>query len=242
MTAHRFTVAGYRALIHAFLERGYAAVGYRGFAGTERRLLLRHDVDLSPGHAVRQAEVNRELGVAATFFFLVSSEQYNLCSAAGRAALAAVAANGQRIGLHFDAASCPPDALEAHAARECAILESLCGCPLEAVSFHRPVQALQGLEGSFAGLPHAYEPRFFRAIEYCSDSRGGFHHGSPLDRPAFAAGAPFQLLTHPIWWMREAELAPAEALLDLLRAREPALRRDLAEHCEPFAAYLAAQG
>lgn len=241
MTGHGFTVAGYRALVGAFLERGYAAVGYRSFTAETGKLLLRHDVDLSLAHAVRQAETNGALGVAATFFFLVSSEQYNLCSAAGRAALAEVVANGQRIGLHFDAAAHPAEAIEARARAECAILESLAGCPLEAVSFHRPVKALQGREGDFAGLPHAYEPRFFSAIEYCSDSRGAFHHGSPLDREAFRRGAPFQLLTHPIWWMRDAEATPVEALLALVGEREPALRRDLAANCEPYAAWLKEQ-
>ncbi|MES2441445.1 MAG: hypothetical protein V4574_01330 [Pseudomonadota bacterium] len=237
--SYAFNIAGYSAIIEAFLERGYTPIGYRdAIAG--KALLLRHDIDISLDHAVRQAEINAGLGVFATFFFLISAEQYNLVSAPGRDALAAVRANGQRIGLHFDAALYPDDAdLQARAAEECDILATLAGTALEAVSFHRPVKALQGLEGSFAGYPHAYEPRFFSGMEYCSDSRGRFHHGGPFERAAFQNGAPFHLLTHPIWWMREPELSPIDALLDFVAAREPHLRRNLADNCSPFADYLA---
>lgn len=240
MSGYRFDIPGYSAIIRAFLDRGYSSVGYPGFVPEPGQLLLRHDIDISLDHAVRQAEVDAELGVSATYFFLTSAEQYNLCSAAGREALGKVAAHGQRIGLHFDAALYAPDAdLHAAAREECRILAALSGAPVDSISFHRPVKALQGLAGSFAGLPHAYEPRFFDAIEYCSDSRGGFHHGGPLEREAFQAGAPFQLLTHPIWWMRDAQLPPIDALLDFVAGREPHLRRNLADNCAPFADYLA---
>lgn len=242
MSGYAFTIAGYQAIVRAFLDRGYQPVGFRDFTPGEGRLILRHDIDISLDHAVRQAEVNAGLGVSATFFFLTSAEQYNLSSAPGRRALAAIAANGQRIGLHFDAALYEPgDDLQARAREECDLLATLAGTDLEAVSFHRPVKALQGLAGSFAGFPHAYEPRFFDAIEYCSDSRGRFHHGGPFERDAFASAAPFQFLTHPIWWMRDTELTPIAALLDFVAAREPHLQRNLADNCAPFADHLAAK-
>jgi hypothetical protein len=237
--SYAFNIAGYSAIIGAFLERGYTPIGYRDDAPEGKPLLLRHDIDISLDHAVRQAEVNASLGVFATFFFLISAEQYNLVSAPGRAALAAVRSHGQRIGLHFDAALYPEgDDLQARAKEECEILATLAGADLEAVSFHRPVKALQGLEGSFAGYPHAYEPRFFSGMEYCSDSRGRFHHGGPFEREAFRNGAPFHLLTHPIWWMRDAELSPIDALLNFVAGREPHLRQNLSDNCSPFADYL----
>jgi hypothetical protein len=239
MSGYTFNVEGYSTLVRAFIEAGYQPVGYRDFTPGPKRLVLRHDIDISIEHAVRQATVNASLGVSATFFFLITAEQYNLFSALGRSALKAILGDGQRIGLHFDASAYPADAdIQACAGAECVALASLCETQLEAVSFHRPVKALQGLTGDFAGYPHAYEPRFFEAIEYCSDSRGRFHHGGPLERESFAAGASFQLLTHPIWWMRDEELSPIDALLNFLARREPQLRQNLADNCSPFADYL----
>ncbi|MBT3172708.1 MAG: hypothetical protein HN333_14900, partial [Rhodospirillaceae bacterium] len=69
------------------------------------------------------------------------------------------------------------------------------------ISFHRPAPALQGREGRIAGRMHAYEPRFFREIGYCSDSRGAWRHGHPLDHAAVVKGKALQLLIHPLWWI-----------------------------------------
>jgi hypothetical protein len=180
-------------------------------------LILRHDVDFSLDHAAQQASVNRELGVSATFFVLLSADFYNLASAEGRAALKHLRANGQNVGLHFDASAYgSEDDLDRAVDREAAILASLLESPPAAVSFHRPAPALLGRTGDIAGLPSAYDPKYFREMEYCSDSRGAFHHGEPFDREAFQRRKPFQLLLHPIWWMRHEDTPPAAALEEFL--------------------------
>ncbi|MEE9433199.1 MAG: hypothetical protein V3V15_03055 [Sphingorhabdus sp.] len=150
-----------------------------------------------------------------------------------------MASQNQRIGLHLDVSLYPKTFSLDHAARsECGILKELSGCQVDAVSFHRPVPELQGVEGELAGLPHAYEPRFFNNIEYCSDSQGRFYHGSPFDRDAFRKKRPMQLLTHPIWWMREDEFEPLDALFEVEQERRDAIRNNLGANCKPFAAYL----
>jgi hypothetical protein len=243
MTAALFTIEGYRSLITAFLAKGYRTVGYSDFQPKRGALLLRHDVDYSLEHAVRMAEVNADLGVSATFFVLVTGEQYNLASAQGRKALAKIVDAGQWIGLHFDATAYDAGGdIDEPARRECVMLASFSGRPVEAISFHRPVKSLHGLKGPIASRPHAYEPRFFSDIEYCSDSRGAFHYGSPLEREAFRETAPFQLVLHPIWWMRDEALSPVETLLDLRARRESELTADLGMNCEPFAKYLEQRG
>ena len=237
-----FNISGYRSVISTFLDRGYKDVGFRDFTPAPHRFILRHDIDFSLACAVKQADVNADLGVSATFFFLISSEHYNLASREGRATLKHVSGRGQKIGLHLDVALYGPDPdLAAIARDECAILTALAETELEGVSFHRPVKALQGVRGLLANLPHAYEPRFFNEIEYCSDSQGRFYHGSPFDRDAFQAGLPMQLLLHPIWWMRDAEVEPLEAIGEVERERRDALRASFAANCRPFAKYLEAQ-
>lgn len=229
---HAFTVAGYRALLEALLARGYTV---RAFADAEpgaAHLILRHDLDMSLEAALPIAEIEYRLGVAAGYFVLLRSEMYNPFSAAARVVLERLLDLGHEVGLHFDAAlyGDDPAALERAGAWECAVLEALLGREVRTVSFHRPAEALQGRAGAFSGRRHAYEPRFFKEMGYCSDSRGAWHHGHPLDHPAVRETRGLQLLTHPIWWIGEG--SPEARLGAFLRARTARLDQELAAHCD----------
>lgn len=94
------------------------------------------------------------------------------------------------------------------------------------LSFHRPARAWIDNPAELAGMAHTYQPRFFSDIGYCSDSRGGWHHGPPLDHDAVKAGRALQLLTHPIWWVAEGR-SPRERLSDFLARRHADMTRDL---------------
>ena len=83
------------------------------------------------------------------------------------------------------------------------MLEGLLGRSVTVISFHRPASALLGYSHQLAGRRHAYEPRFFNEMGYCSDSRGEWGHGHPLENSAVSAGRALQLLTHPDWWTSE---------------------------------------
>lgn len=226
-----FSIAGYTALVRALLSHGYAV---RGFADAEpeaRHLILRHDIDMSLEAAVPVAEAEAALGTKAIYFVLLRSEFYNPFAPDGAAALARIASLGHEIGLHFDAALYAEMALEAAAARECTMLETFLERSVRTISFHRPHPSLLGRAGTLAGRRHAYEPRFFRDMGYCSDSRGGWHRGHPLAHEAVAAGRALQLLTHPIWW-QDPPAPPAARLDALLDTRVDALDRALATHCD----------
>jgi hypothetical protein len=224
-----FSRSGYADLLTEFSARGYDVVGYDTVAASEPHLVLRHDIDVSPALALPMAEVEAELGLAAHYFFLTTSEMYNSASASARQVLAALLALGHRIGLHFDTAAYPADAdLDAAAAKECRALEDITGCAVTMVSFHRPAAALLNNAKDIAGRQHTYQPRYFRDIGYCSDSRGGWHNGVPLEHPAVREKRALQLLTHPVWWGGEGE---AQARLDqVLVERCHALDSHLAEN------------
>lgn len=227
-----FSLDSYTVLVGNLLDRGYAAVSFQEADPAVQHLILRHDIDMSVAAALSMAAREAEMGVASTYFVLLRTELYNPWSADARTDLRAIAGLGHEIGLHFDASLYADDAasLEAAAAEECVVLESLTGSPVKTISFHRPAKSLQGLAGALAGRRHAYEPRFFTEMGYCSDSRGAWHHGAPLDHPAVAAGTALQLLTHPIWWVGDAA-EPEDRLRRLLAAREAALDEALAENC-----------
>lgn len=232
-----FTPAGYSALIESLRTRGYEERDFFSVRADARHLILRHDIDVSLEAAVALAELEAGFGARATYFVLLRCELYNPFAAAGRAALRRLATLGHEVGLHFDAALVDGgfDALDKAAAEECTMLEGLIGSPVRIISFHRPVPVLLGLARSLAGRAHAYEPRFFKAIGYCSDSRGAFHHGDPLAHEAVAAGRALQLLTHPIWWMAEGGIDATDRLERFVAGRAAAMRCALAEMIGSYA-------
>lgn len=238
MTHTDFTLNGYRGLIEALYARGYAAVGYGAADPAARHLLLRHDLDMSIDAALPVAEVEAAQGAKGHYFVLLRTEMYNPWSAAARNSLNRIAALGHEVGLHFDASLYPDDtaALDTAAAIECASLEAIVGRPVETISFHRPASRLLDRAEPVAGRRHAYQPRFFREMGYCSDSRGAWHYGHPLDHPAVAQGHALQLLTHPIWWRRSMPLDPVSVLDEFRLARDGVLGAALSANCEPYRA------
>lgn len=238
-----FCFAGYRRLIEEILDRGYAFRDFHRIEPGARHVVSRHDVDFSTDCARRIAELEAELGVSAVQFFLVHTEMYNVRSRAAAADIRRIAELGHEIGLHFDATSCADEeeAMDAGVRRECAILEDVAGQEIRMVSFHRPARRLLGRADPIGGRRHAYEPCFFSEMGYCSDSRGAWGHGHPLDHPALAEGRALQLLTHPIWWARETELDPVAALDAFRRARDEALGQAIADNCDPYREALAAR-
>ena len=228
-----FTMAGYCALLATLRDRGHA---FRGFDDAEpgsAHVVLRHDVDMALGPAVEMAAAEQGMGASATYFVLLRSELYNPFAPESVQAMTAIRALGHEIGLHLDASLCgeEPEALDRAAGRECAMLEQMAGHPVRMISFHRPAKSLLGHAADLAGRRHAYQPRFFSAMGYCSDSRGAWHHGAPLDHPAIAAGTALQLLTHPIWWARP-DVEPQARLHAFLERRHARLDRALAENCD----------
>jgi len=238
-----FTYDGYRALLQSFLARGYRACDFEAADPAERHLIVRHDIDMSLDLAEPIAAIEADLGISAIYFVLVGSELYNPATQDARRSLEKVQSCGHEIGLHFDASGYAQslDSLDAAAESECRILESITGAPVRWISFHRPVAELQGLDRRLAGRRHAYEPRFFKEMGYCSDSRGAWHYGHPLEQDAVQEGRALQLLTHPIWWTQDLMGEPLVKLERFLDERKGRLEVELAENCEPYKAAIEAR-
>src|SRR5437016_143830 len=97
-----------------------------GTASTKPHVLWRHDIDVSPNRALRLAEIERERGLRATYFFLLHSNFYNCLESATRDIMRGIAGRSHDIGLHFEAAFYPEidglEALERRIAHEAAII------------------------------------------------------------------------------------------------------------------------
>lgn len=233
-----FSLEAYAGLLSALRELGYRDVEFPEANPETAHVIVRHDVDMTLDSAVRVAKIEAELGVRADYFVLLRSELYNPFSAQGERDLRRIVELGHRIGLHFDASLYPeadPDGLDRHCAAECTLLESWLGIPVRMVSFHRPAPVFLGMERDIGGRGHTYQPRYFKQIAYCSDSRGGWHHGHPLDLVGAIGGRALQLLTHPVWWDSEGRETPVQRLNRLAAERHDRYRSELARNCQPYA-------
>jgi hypothetical protein len=230
-----FSLAGYRALLESFRERGYGVRSYAEADRASRHLVLRHDIDMSLQAAEPIAEIEAELGVAACYFVLLRSAMYNPFAPEARSTIEKLCRLGHTIGLHLDASVYPDNAaaLDAAASEECTMLEAITGSTVEVISFHRPAPALIGYNKPLAGRRHAYEICFVEDMGYVSDSRGGWHHGHPTEHPAVAAGHALQLLTHPIWWSG-SKTGPQEILASFYQKRCYFLDQELARNCSIY--------
>ena len=93
-----FTLRAYAAVVRALQEAQYH-IQPMADAAAEGRLrhgVLRHDVDRRPGRAVAMAELERDLGARATYYFRAVPESWDV------AAVERIASLGHEVGYHYE--------------------------------------------------------------------------------------------------------------------------------------------
>jgi hypothetical protein len=233
---HVFSLAAYDALLTALLERGYTVVPYLEASPDAQHLILRHDIDFDLDAALEMAKLEAKRGLAASYFVLLRTEFYNVFSRHGTDVLRELAALGHDVGLHFDPAFHEDDGadLQMEAARECDLLAEIIGQPVTTFSLHRPPRHLLAESLKIPGRINAYSPRYFKDMAYCSDSRGTWHYGHPLEQDAVAKGGALQLLTHPMWWTPTDSATPQNRIEHFLARRHEFLDGEAAANCEIY--------
>ena len=144
-----FTYDEYRALLDR-VRRGRANLCFADFRKpiTEPRFfILRHDVDFTPAGALEMAEIEAEMGIRATYYFLLTSDFYNLLSERFASVPRRIADLGHEIGLHYDLQiletvgdQSPRESL----LHQADILARLSGQPIRSIAMHNP--SLSGLD------------------------------------------------------------------------------------------------
>ena len=105
------------------------------------------------------------------------------------------------------------DSLDRYCEDECKAIEKWFGIDIKVISFHKPSKYLLSLnKKNIAGRINTYHSTYFKKIIYCSDSRGDWHYGSPLNNLNGKNNKALQLLTHPIWWDIQSEMSPEKNL------------------------------
>ncbi len=216
-------------MLLAFNNSGFQAVKFQEIdeEDLDRKVIYRHDVDVSVEGAAAMARVEQQCGVVSTYFFLLTSPLYNMLSREIGDQIHEIHELGHDIALHFNPYYYGSGALDKIEAELNIFGRFYPYANLDWISFHRP--------GAFAGrlsqiqLPngirHTYEPLFFETLGYYSDSRGSWSYGHPTQSPKFAAKHGMQVLTHPIWWYEASATADQTLAAHADRAREELLRQ-----------------
>jgi hypothetical protein len=163
--------------------------------------LLRHDVDFSPEAALAMAQLERRLGVRATYFLLVSSAVYNIHAAEHCDVPARLVELGHEVGLHYDVEVYERgrDFRSAYEG-ERAALAALSGQPINAIAPHNPsVRGSDPLVGA-RDVTHSYAIVEKLDMAYVSDSCGAWRDDTiaVLTQPELPLR--LQMLIHPIFW------------------------------------------
>jgi hypothetical protein len=237
-----FTYGEYRNLVRNYRAAGYCFSSFpqslENNGCSKLTVLMRHDVDFDLAAARRMAELEREEGVQSTYFFLLTTEHYNVLSRRGTADVQAILALGHHLGLHFDcaaySANSSEQSLRAACLKEALLLGEWFGREVEIISYHRPSPlVLTGNPALSAPLPHTYTARFMKDFRYCSDSRGEWRFGDPRSTAEFSSRSPMHILIHPIWWNSNRK-QPRQSLTDWLSRRTELLEQSTADNCAVY--------
>lgn len=200
---NNFSPCGYLSLIETIKNHGYECISMAdAFKGKERAIILRHDVDLSVEYALQMARIENEACVSATYFFMVTSEFYNLFNPLNRKMLLEISNLGHEIGLHWDS-NFLPSGVEDYAdffRAQILMLSTITGKAVRSASQHIPSDTPSFNIDPFIEI-NAYSRRVNDIFEYISDSSMVWRQNTPLD--LIKRGGCIQFLSHPIWWMSE---------------------------------------
>ena len=198
----QFNIDGYKYLLKKAKEKQYIFSAYQ--EKKEQMIFLRHDVDVSPHLALKMAQIEYELGIKSTYFFMLRSPFYNLFSRANDSIVREIINMGHHIGLHFDEGYYSKNLdLQVLIDEEIDILEKNFNIKIDTVSFHQPSQKIINNEVSIRQI-NTYDTQFFKEIKYLSDSNMHFKE-DPFEIIQNSCYNKLQLLIHPIWWMVDGE-------------------------------------
>lgn len=238
-TASRMTYEEYRSIVTRLKDAEYEFIRFDEAAHileqSRQFVLMRHDIDIDLDATLRMAEVEAELGIAATYFFMVRTDHYSMFSAPGTAAIQRILDLGHHLGLHMDTTAYPdltdPEAIGEMTRCEVELMQTWFGQPVSAVSFHRPNSlVLGGSPALSAPFVHTYQEMFQRRIRYISDSRGMWRQNQdPTQIDEFAARKPLHILIHPEWW-EEVPMSPYARLLDFVDKHHEDFEQSLAQN------------
>ena len=164
-----FGLQSYESLVTSLREEGFNFSTDWSTDPSGRAVLMRHDIDFSVEDALAMAAFEKRLAVTSTYFFMLSSNMYNLISKKNRSLVAEIKDMGHKISLHYD-----PTAHETNESflEERDTFESAFEVEVDIVSIHRPGKFLEDNNVDLFGTKQTYQDVYFKKFMYLSDSGG----------------------------------------------------------------------
>jgi hypothetical protein len=167
---------------------------------------MRHDVDLSIEKALEMAILENKLNVSSTYFFLLTSDFYNISNISTKNTIRKIHQLGHNIGLHFDEKQYIINNVSdftRELEKEKQIFQSILELEIHMFSNHRPSNfVLNGLADDYLTLKNAYSKTFFREMKYLSDSRMNWRED--VDELINSKkNSRYQICIHPFWYSAE---------------------------------------
>lgn len=97
-----FTLAAYQLYLEALKKNDYKFLLFRDFMGksvTGKICLIRHDIDRKPGNALKMAQLEKSMGIKATYYFRCKSNVFK------PQIISAIEKMGHEIGYHYESLS-----------------------------------------------------------------------------------------------------------------------------------------
>lgn len=223
MNKSKFTYLYYIKLIQEICNSGYIITNYNNYRNICKPCILRHDVDYDIRKALEFAhfEANIDKNVKSTYFFLTSSDFYNIFSKNTLYIIDRIMALGHEIGLHFDETKYPikgdKQLFVECVEEELYLLGRSLGITIQVVSMHRPSTFTLENDFAFKNAVNSYAKEFFCNFKYLSDSRMHWKEDviSIIEKRQYDK---LHILTHPFWYSEENETAREKILGFIHRA------------------------
>jgi hypothetical protein len=205
--SHNFTYGSYQQTIRDFLENEYYFLTFSEFDinKNQRKVLMRHDIDLDVSPALNLAKFENQIGIKSNYFFRVNAKNYNILSLPTLNSISIIKDLGHEIGLHLDGNYLIKESNELKTVKSIKnFLESKLNERIISLSIHEPSRTSMEIDETvmdYLGFKfNAYGDKYFKNIKYLSDSGGRWregHFGEWVNKED-----KFQILTHPFWWYK----------------------------------------
>ena len=196
----------------------------------EQKVLLRHDVDFSISKAKEMAFFEKKANIKSTYFFMLSSNMYNLLSKESMNLVHQIKEFGHKISLHFDPTA--HEQLDSFI-QEKNTFEAAFEVDIDIVSIHRPGIFLEQNNVDLFGCKHTYQDIYFKDMTYISDS-GGKSPDEPIaNYLENNKKNGLHLLIHPIWWFGIGN-SPTECLNDWKNKHLKFITDEICHNCKPY--------
>lgn len=206
-----FDLNGYRYLINVIENSYNEIVNFREAVSLNNKnssvsgfCCLRHDIDYCLESALKMAYLERDMGISASYFFLIDSNNYNVLSTRSSEIILEISRMGHEIALHFDIGMYPEHMIKNMINLHASILETIISQKICSISYHNPGKiGLSSLskEDLCYGYFNAYSEKFNSIYYYTSDSLCHFKDINFLNKIEAKTMQNIHLLIHPIWWI-----------------------------------------